>query len=122
MSASAGDHKVPSDLATAAKPISCHKSKSGRRANRWRAAPKRCGHRLPAPSGRRGPQPVTTYDQSYIQKTGYQNVTDVLQNLPIATGNFNPGVLTWVIRFYLPHGLELFLELDIEEPLNRIRC
>jgi hypothetical protein len=37
-----------------------------------------------------GPQPVTTYDQSYIQKTGYQNVTDVLQNLPIATGNFNP--------------------------------
>ncbi len=41
-----------------------------------------------------GPQPVTTYDQSYIQKTGYQNVTDVLQNLPIATGNFNPGVTT----------------------------
>ena len=39
-----------------------------------------------------GPQPVTSYDQSYIQKTGYQNVTDVLQNLPIATGNFNPGV------------------------------
>jgi iron complex outermembrane receptor protein len=39
-----------------------------------------------------GPQPVTTYDQSYIQKTGYQNVSDVLQNLPIATGNFNPGV------------------------------
>ncbi|MBV8484360.1 MAG: TonB-dependent receptor [Verrucomicrobia bacterium] len=41
-----------------------------------------------------GPQPVTTYDQSYIQKTGYQNVTDVLQSLPIATGNFNPGVTT----------------------------
>jgi iron complex outermembrane recepter protein len=41
-----------------------------------------------------GPQPVTTYDQSYIQKTGYQNVADVLQNLPIATGNFNPGVTT----------------------------
>jgi len=39
-----------------------------------------------------GPQPVTTYDQSYIQKTGYQNVTDVLQSLPIATGNFNPGI------------------------------
>jgi iron complex outermembrane recepter protein len=39
-----------------------------------------------------GPQPVTTYDQSYIQKTGYQNLTDVLQSLPIATGNFNPGV------------------------------
>jgi iron complex outermembrane receptor protein len=41
-----------------------------------------------------GPQPVTTYDQSYIQKTGYQTVTDVVQNLPIATGNFNPGVTT----------------------------
>jgi iron complex outermembrane receptor protein len=41
-----------------------------------------------------GPQPVTIYDQSYIQKTGYQNVTDVVQNLPIATGNFNPGVTT----------------------------
>jgi iron complex outermembrane recepter protein len=41
-----------------------------------------------------GPQPVTNYDQSYIQKTGYQNLTDVLQNLPAATGNFNPGVTT----------------------------
>jgi iron complex outermembrane recepter protein len=41
-----------------------------------------------------GPNPVTTYDQSYIQKTGYQNVSDVLQNLPAATGNFNPGVTT----------------------------
>jgi iron complex outermembrane recepter protein len=39
-----------------------------------------------------GPQPVTTYDQQYIKDTGYQNVTDVLQNLPSATGNFNPAV------------------------------
>jgi iron complex outermembrane receptor protein len=39
-----------------------------------------------------GPQPVTTYDQNYIKDTGYQNVTDVLQNLPSATGNFNPAV------------------------------
>jgi iron complex outermembrane recepter protein len=39
-----------------------------------------------------GPQPVTTYDQHYIQDTGYQTVTDVLQNLPGATGNFNPAV------------------------------
>ncbi|MFY9988126.1 MAG: TonB-dependent receptor [Chthoniobacterales bacterium] len=41
-----------------------------------------------------GPNPVTTYDQAYFQKTGYQNVQDVLQNLPAATGNFNPGVTT----------------------------
>ncbi|MGA7127588.1 MAG: TonB-dependent receptor, partial [Chthoniobacterales bacterium] len=41
-----------------------------------------------------GPNPVTTYDQTYFQKTGYQNVQDVLQNLPSATGNFNPGVTT----------------------------
>jgi outer membrane receptor for ferrienterochelin and colicin len=39
-----------------------------------------------------GPQPVTTYDQHYIQDTGYQTVTDVLQNLLGATGNFNPAV------------------------------
>ena len=39
-----------------------------------------------------GPQPVTTYDQTYIKDTGYQNVTDVLQNLPSAVGNFNPSV------------------------------
>jgi hypothetical protein len=44
-----------------------------------------------------GPQPVTSYDQTYIQNTGYQNVTDVLQNLPGATGNFNPGVLVTVM-------------------------
>jgi iron complex outermembrane recepter protein len=41
-----------------------------------------------------GPQPVTTYDQNYIRNTGYQNVTDVLQNLPGAAGNFNGGVTT----------------------------
>jgi outer membrane receptor for ferrienterochelin and colicin len=39
-----------------------------------------------------GPQRVTTYDQHYIQDTGYQTVTDVLQNLLGATGNFNPAV------------------------------
>jgi iron complex outermembrane recepter protein len=41
-----------------------------------------------------GPQPVSTFDQDYIQKTGYQNVTDVLQSLPQAAANFNPGVTT----------------------------
>ena len=41
-----------------------------------------------------GPQSVTTYDQDAIQKTGYQTITDVLQALPEATGNFNPGVTT----------------------------
>jgi iron complex outermembrane recepter protein len=41
-----------------------------------------------------GPQSVTTYDQDAIQKTGYQTLTDVLQALPEATGNFNPGVTT----------------------------
>ena len=41
-----------------------------------------------------GPQPVQNYDQTYIQNTGYQDVQDVLQNLPAATGNFNPGVTT----------------------------
>jgi iron complex outermembrane recepter protein len=39
-----------------------------------------------------GPQPVTSYDQQYIKNTGYQNITDVLQTLPSATGNFNPAV------------------------------
>ena len=41
-----------------------------------------------------GPQPVTSYDQNYISKTGYQSTTDILQNLPGATGNWNPGVTT----------------------------
>src|ERR1700722_13379427 len=40
-----------------------------------------------------GPQPVTTYDQTYITKTGNQNIADVLQNLPAATGNVNPGFI-----------------------------
>src|ERR1700756_3997485 len=46
------------------------------------------------PRAGEGPQPVTTYDQTYIQNTGYQSVADVLQNLPAAAGNFNPGVTT----------------------------
>jgi iron complex outermembrane receptor protein len=41
-----------------------------------------------------GPQPVISYDKDYISKTGQQTVTDVLQNLPAATGNFNPNVTT----------------------------
>jgi iron complex outermembrane recepter protein len=41
-----------------------------------------------------GPQPVTSYDQDYIGKTGYQTVTDVLQNLPTAVGNFGPNTTT----------------------------
>lgn len=41
-----------------------------------------------------GPQPVTSYDREYIDKTGYQTVTDVLQNLPSAVGNFNPNTTT----------------------------
>ncbi|HEX4201140.1 MAG TPA: TonB-dependent receptor plug domain-containing protein, partial [Chthoniobacterales bacterium] len=38
-----------------------------------------------------GPQPVTSYDREYIDKTGYQTVTDVLQSLPAAVGNFAPN-------------------------------
>jgi iron complex outermembrane receptor protein len=41
-----------------------------------------------------GPQPVTSYDRDYIQKTGYQTVTDVLQTLPSAVGNFGPNTTT----------------------------
>jgi outer membrane cobalamin receptor len=41
-----------------------------------------------------GPQPVTTYDQDFIKKTGYQTTSDVLQTLPGAEGNWNPGVAT----------------------------
>jgi iron complex outermembrane recepter protein len=41
-----------------------------------------------------GPQSVTTVNTDMIQKTGYQSITDVLQALPQATGNFNPGVTT----------------------------
>ncbi len=40
-----------------------------------------------------GPQPVTTYDQTFISKMGNQNVADVVQQLPAATGNVNPGVV-----------------------------
>jgi iron complex outermembrane recepter protein len=39
-----------------------------------------------------GPQPVTSYDQNYISKTGYQSTTDILQSLPGTFGNWNPGV------------------------------
>ncbi len=41
-----------------------------------------------------GPQPVTSYDQNYISKLGYTTVTDILQTLPGATGNWNPYVTT----------------------------
>jgi iron complex outermembrane recepter protein len=41
-----------------------------------------------------GPQPVTNYNQDYISKSGYQTTTDVLQTLPGAEGNFNPGATT----------------------------
>jgi iron complex outermembrane recepter protein len=41
-----------------------------------------------------GPQPVTNYDQDYIQKTGNQTLSDVLQNLPAAVGNFAPNTTT----------------------------
>jgi iron complex outermembrane recepter protein len=41
-----------------------------------------------------GPQPVTSYDKDYIEKTGYQTTTDVLQNLPAAVGNFAPNTTT----------------------------
>jgi iron complex outermembrane recepter protein len=40
-----------------------------------------------------GPQPVTTYDQTFISKMGNQDIADVVQNLPAATGNVNPGVV-----------------------------
>jgi iron complex outermembrane recepter protein len=40
-----------------------------------------------------GPQPVTTFDQTFISKMGNQQVADVLQQLPAATGNVNPGVV-----------------------------
>src|SRR5580692_3672761 len=40
-----------------------------------------------------GPQPVTSYDQTFITKSGTQDVADVLQQLPAATGNVNPGFI-----------------------------
>src|ERR1700730_1035568 len=41
-----------------------------------------------------GPQPVVTYGRDYIEKTGNQTVTDVIQNLPSAVGNFAPNTTT----------------------------
>src|SRR5258708_3078126 len=41
-----------------------------------------------------GPQPVVSYDRNYIEKTGNQTVTDVIQNLPSAVGNFAPATTT----------------------------
>jgi len=41
-----------------------------------------------------GPQPVVSYDRNYIEKTGNQTVTDVIQNLPSAIGNFAPNTTT----------------------------
>ncbi|MBV9875057.1 MAG: TonB-dependent receptor [Verrucomicrobia bacterium] len=41
-----------------------------------------------------GPQPVTSLDRDYITKTGDQTVSDVLQNLPAAVGNFAPNTTT----------------------------
>jgi iron complex outermembrane recepter protein len=46
------------------------------------------------PRAGEGPQPVLNYDRDYIEKTGYQTVTDVLQSLPSAVGNFAPNVTT----------------------------
>jgi iron complex outermembrane receptor protein len=40
-----------------------------------------------------GPQPVTSYDQTFISKMGNQDIADVVQQLPAATGNVNPGVV-----------------------------
>lgn len=41
-----------------------------------------------------GPQPVISYDQTDIKKSGLQTFADVLQNLPAAVGNFNPTAFT----------------------------
>ena len=38
-----------------------------------------------------GPQPVTSYGQDYIDKTGSQTIADVLQNLPGAVNNWSPS-------------------------------
>jgi iron complex outermembrane receptor protein len=43
-----------------------------------------------------GPQPILTLDRNYIEKTGYQTVTDVIQNLPSAVGNFGPSTTTGI--------------------------
>ncbi|MBV8968575.1 MAG: TonB-dependent receptor plug domain-containing protein, partial [Verrucomicrobia bacterium] len=41
-----------------------------------------------------GPQPVVTYDQDYMSKRAPQNVAELLQELPAATGNFAPNTTT----------------------------
>ena len=41
-----------------------------------------------------GPQPVINYDKDYIDKTGDQTVSDVLQNLPASVGNWAPSTTT----------------------------
>jgi hypothetical protein len=41
-----------------------------------------------------GPQPVISLDRNYIEKTGSQTVTEVIQNLPSAVGNFAPNTTT----------------------------
>jgi iron complex outermembrane recepter protein len=41
-----------------------------------------------------GPQPVVSYDRDFIEKSGYQTVTDVIQSLPSAVGNFGPATAT----------------------------
>src|SRR5260370_288065 len=40
-----------------------------------------------------GREPVTTYDQTFLSKMGNQNIAEVVQQLPAATGNVNPGVV-----------------------------
>src|SRR5260370_8348125 len=40
-----------------------------------------------------GPQPVTTYDQTFISKMGNQNIAAVVQQLPSATRHLNPAVV-----------------------------
>jgi iron complex outermembrane recepter protein len=41
-----------------------------------------------------GPQPVVSYGQEYIQKTAHASISDILQDLPGAVDNFNPGQTT----------------------------
>jgi iron complex outermembrane recepter protein len=38
-----------------------------------------------------GPQPVYTVDKTYTEHQGAQNASQILQALPLATGNFNQG-------------------------------
>ncbi len=41
-----------------------------------------------------GPQPVVSYNRDFIEKSGNQTVTDVIQSLPSAVGNFGPATAT----------------------------